>query len=167
MQIKLGSKHQQATIQGYTDQGAWALTNPYVVDDMVAHVAVDYVCIAGHTATATDEPGAGANWEDFWEVLDSTTDPFEMQYYSKGILHMPDTWDAADIGFQVAEDADGPFLPLYDTAGNLEGFTPAVDRSYAFPSSVAGAKYVKLWSNNAGTDVEQTADRVFQLDFKA
>ena len=167
MQVKLGNKHQQVTIQGYSDQGAWLITTVYAVDEMVSNGGTDYVCLVGHTAAAGDEPGVGADWADFWEILDSTTDPFEMQYYSKGILHMPDTWDAADIGFQVSEDADGPYLPLYQTDGTLEGFTPAVDRSYAFPSSVAGAKYVKLWSNSAGTDVEQSADRVFQLDFKA
>jgi hypothetical protein len=89
-----------------------------------------------------------------------------MQYYSKAIFHMPDTWSAADIGFKVAEIADGVYLPLYMTDGNLEAITPAVDRSYAFPSSVAGAKYVKLWSNSAGTDVLQAADRVILLDFK-
>jgi hypothetical protein len=166
MQVKLASKHQQVTIQGYSDQGGWLITTDYVVDELVNDTGVEYVCIVAHTSTAADRPGVGANWEDFWEVLDSTTDPFEMQYYSKAIFHMPDTWSAADIGFKVAEIADGVYLPLYMTDGNLEAITPAVDRSYAFPSSVAGAKYVKLWSNSAGTDVLQAADRVILLDFK-
>ena len=165
--MKLAHKIQQVTIQGYTDRGAWLITTPYVVDDLVADGGVDYVCIQGHTSTAADQPGVGANWEDYWEVLDSTSDGFEMENYSQGIIHVPDTWTAADIGFQIAFAANGIYLPLFDVAGNLEVFTPAVDRSYAFPSSLEGAKYVKLWSNSAGTDVAQAADRVIGLDFKA
>ena len=164
--MRLAQRTQQVVIQGYSDQGAWLITTGYVVDDLVNDGGVEYVCIVAHTSTAADQPGVGANWEDFWEVLDSAA-AFDMEGYSKGIFHMPDTWDAADIGFQVAYDVDGVYLPLYDVAGVLVAITPVVDRSYAFPSSVIGAKYVKLWSNAAGTDVHQTADRTIQLDFKA
>ena len=164
--MRLAQRTQQVVIQGYTDQGAWAGTTGYVVDDLVNDGGTEYVCIADHTSTAADRPGIGANWEDYWVVLDSSA-VFDMEGYSKGIFHMPDTWDAADIGFQVAYEPDGTYLPLYDDAGNLVAITPAIDRSYAFPSSVIGAKYVKLWSNSAGTDVLQAADRVIQLDFKA
>lgn len=164
--MKLKTKTQQATMQGYTDQGAWLITTGYVVDDMVADTGVDYVCIVAHTSTAADRPGVGANWEDFWVVLDSTTTAFEMAKYSQGIFHMPAAWDAADIGFQVSIDADGPFLPLYDDTGTLVAITPAVDRSYPLPVSLAGAKFVKLWSMSAGVDVEQSSDRTVVLDFK-
>ena len=165
--MKLANKTQQATIQGYTDQGAWLITTGYVVDDMVADGGVDYVCIVGHTSTAADQPGVGANWEDFWVVLSSTTDAFEMAKYWRGVFHMPADWDAADVGFQVSIDADGPYLPLYDGTGTLVAITPAVDRSYPLPASLAGAKFVRLWSMSAGTDVEQSADRTIGLDFKA
>lgn len=164
--MRLAQRTQQAIIQGYTDQGGWLITTGYVVDDLVNDTGVEYVCIVAHTSTATDRPGVGANWPDFWEVLDSAA-VFEMEGYSKGIFHMPAAWDAADIGFQVAYAVDGIYLPLYDDSGTLVAITPAVDRSYAFPSSLEGAKYVKLWSNSAGTDVHQTADRTIQLDFKA
>ena len=165
--MRLAQRTQQATIQGYTDRGGWLITTGYVVDDLVNDTGVEYVCIVAHTSTAADRPGVGANWTDFWGILDSTTDAFEMEDFSKAVFHMPGTWDAADIGFQVAYEPEGTYLPLYDDGGNLVAITPVVDRSYAFPSSLEGAKYVKLWSNNAGTDVLQAADRVIQLDFKA
>lgn len=165
--MKLAHKAQQVVLQGYTDQGAWLITTGYLVDDFVADGGVDYVCIVAHTSTAADQPGVGANWEDFWVVLDATSEAFEMEHYSKVIFHMPAVWTAADISFQVAFEADGTYIPLNDIAGNLVAITPAVDRSYAFPSSLEGAKYVKLWSNNAGIDVAQAADRTVGLDFKA
>ena len=164
--MRLAQRTQQVVIQGYTDQGGWLITTGYVVDDLVNDTGVEYVCIVGHTSTAADRPGIGANWEDFWEVLDSSA-VFDMEGYSKGIFHMPSAWDAADIGFLIGYDVDGAYLPLYDVSGTLVAITPVVDRSYAFPSSVIGAKYVKLWSHSAGTDVHQTADRTIQLDFKA
>ena len=152
-------------MQGYTDQGGWLITTGYVVDDLVNDTGVEYVCIVGHTSTATDRPGVGANWEDFWVVLDASTEAFEMKQYSRGIIHVPGTWDAADI-FKVAYEADGTYIPLYDTAGNLVAFTPTVDRSYPFPAELAGAKFVKIWSNSGGTDVHQGGDRTFMVDFK-
>lgn len=88
--------------------------------------------------------------------------------YSKMVIHMPDGWDAADIGFQVATTKAGTYQPLHDDAAALvivDG--PSADESYAAPTEIAGARWVKLWSNTAGADENQSADRAIGVDLKA
>ena len=53
----------------YPWQGAWVLTTVYAVNDCVENDGSGYVCIVGHTASATDEPGTGASWETYWDLL--------------------------------------------------------------------------------------------------
>ena len=52
---------------------AWVSGTPYTVDDIIYVGKRDYKCIQAHTSSATDEPGTGANWEQYWEAL--YTDP--------------------------------------------------------------------------------------------
>ncbi len=40
----------------------------------ILHNAVFYMPIITHTSSATDEPGVGANWRDFWVEVVATTD---------------------------------------------------------------------------------------------
>lgn len=54
--------------------GAWALATGYDDDangdgEVVTHGGEYYRCIDLHTSSATDEPGVGANWTDYWELL--------------------------------------------------------------------------------------------------
>lgn len=37
------------------------------VEEQELGLAAKYVCIADHTSAASNKPGEGANWEDFWE----------------------------------------------------------------------------------------------------
>lgn len=41
----------------------------YALNDEVVHNAVPYRCISGHTAATTNEPGVGASWATYWEVI--------------------------------------------------------------------------------------------------
>jgi type II secretory pathway pseudopilin PulG len=53
------------------DRGAWTSGTGYVVDDVVTHNGLEYVCFVAHTATSgnnSNEPSVGNNWEDYWEV---------------------------------------------------------------------------------------------------
>ena len=45
---------------------AWATSTAYVAGDIRANGGLLYVCHTGHTSSASDEPGVGANWEDYW-----------------------------------------------------------------------------------------------------
>lgn len=69
------------------------------------------------------------------------------------------------IGFQVAEWAGGTFLPLYDEYNLLVEMPVTLNaaRAYALPEKVFAWPYFKLWCENAGSDVLQTADRSFVL----
>jgi hypothetical protein len=162
------SETQEVAIVGYALQGAWVVTTDYFVDDAVTDTGETYVCIQDHTAAAADRPGVGVNWEDYWVLIDYVeSDIFRFYPSFAGILHMPVGWTAADIGFLVSPTVDGTFSPLYDISGNLVVFsTPAVDTANVLPAELAGSVYVKLWSNTAGVNEAQGADRAFLLDLK-
>lgn len=88
--------------------------------------------------------------------------------FGYGILHMPATWTAADIGFQVSSELDGTFLPLYDDAGALvEIASPAVDQAMRIPVEVLAARFVKIWSQTGGADTNQGAERALIIDMKS
>jgi hypothetical protein len=158
----------QVSITGYTLQGAWLVTTVYSVDDAVTNGGETYVCIVGHTAAAGDEPGVGANWEDYWILIDFTaSDAFGFYPRIEGFLHVPSAWTPADISFLVSPSVDGVFVPLYDTGGTLVSITPTVDKAYVLPSELAGSVFVKLWSNTAGVNEAQGGDRDFLLDLKS
>lgn len=52
-----------------TYQGAWATSTAYSIDDVVVNDGVAYSAIQAHTSAATDEPGTGADWRSYWELL--------------------------------------------------------------------------------------------------
>ena len=84
------------------------------------------------------------------------------------IVHMPGAWTAADLGFYVCDSATGTFQPLYDetnTIVHIDGATAG--RSHVVPADVFAARYVRLWSQNAGANENQGADRVLRLSLKS
>jgi hypothetical protein len=93
----------------------------------------------------------------------------DMCLYSMMVVHMDSEWTAASIGFKVATAEDGAYLPLYDDDGNLVQIdAPTAGKAYASPAALAGARFVKLWSQNGtGTDVNQGAARTLGIDLKA
>jgi hypothetical protein len=103
-------------------------------------------------------------------ILINTDETNVISFYEHAyaILHMPAVWTAADIGFLVSSTLDGTFLPLYDDAGALvEIASPAVDQAHAIPLEVLAARFVKVWSQSAGTGVNQAAERALILDMKS
>jgi len=44
----------------------WAISTAYVINDIVVNGDSAYICILGHTASSTDEPGVGASWTTYW-----------------------------------------------------------------------------------------------------
>jgi hypothetical protein len=49
--------------------GPWVTSTAYAVDDAVENGGASYICILAHTAGATDEPGVGASWETYWDLV--------------------------------------------------------------------------------------------------
>ena len=82
---------------------AWASGTDYELHTSVNDGVNVYRCIAPHTATTDDEPGAGVNWETYW-LLDS-------------VVHIVSPYAAEDV-FQLrwAQSADVLYLvcPGYD-----------------------------------------------------
>lgn len=55
--------------QTLTPRGDWAIGIDYVVGDVLnAPVGGDYVCIQAHRSRSNNEPGAGVQWTNFWDV---------------------------------------------------------------------------------------------------
>ena len=63
----------------YDALSAWVVSTAYSVNDMVKDGTAAYKCISGHTSTADDEPGVGANWETYWSLEGdgSTSNPYK------------------------------------------------------------------------------------------
>lgn len=115
---------------------------------------------AGTTLTVTIANGAAVSGE------------IDMHNYSMVIVHMPAAWTAARLAVQASPASGGTFQPLYDEDGNIicanGGANVAVNMSYVIPPSVAGARFIELWSENgAGADTNQGGDRVLTVDLKA
>ncbi len=58
-----------ATLDGVNWTGDWATATAYDEYDAVANDGSSYVCIVAHTSGSTTEPGVGASWETYWDVL--------------------------------------------------------------------------------------------------
>lgn len=50
-------------------EGSWQTATPYVINDAVFNDGSSYVCTAAHTSSAGDEPGTGASWTDYWDLM--------------------------------------------------------------------------------------------------
>lgn len=95
---------------------------------------------------------------------------FDFRGYAMLTVHMPAAWTPASIGFKVATEKAGTYIPFYDEDGALVQIdAPAVNTARSAPPEVANMRWAKLWSQNgSGVDVNQlTADRILGLDMKA
>jgi hypothetical protein len=85
----------------------------------------------------------------------------DLRGYLGGLrLHMPGTWTSASIGIKEAPTSTGTYNPLYDENGSLIEFSAAASRVIRVePKYLFGAQYIKLWSQNSGSDEDQAAAR--------
>jgi hypothetical protein len=90
--------------------------------------------------------------------------PVSLQNFTSGTLHMPAEWTAADIGFYVSDSLNGTYQPLLTAGGARVELSVTAGNSYALPNAAMSASFVKLWSQSAGVDVNQAADRQIVLD---
>ncbi len=86
-----------------------------------------------------------------------------------GLIFVPNPWTAAAIGFQVSSTQAGTFSPLYTETGALvqiTGIAVGAAGWYKVPAEVAGAQWIKLWSQNGGVAANQAASRALLLAAK-
>jgi hypothetical protein len=50
-------------------QGSWALSTSYTKGQLVENDGAAYICTDDHTSSASDEPGTGAYWADYWDIF--------------------------------------------------------------------------------------------------
>lgn len=53
----------------FTWLGPWTTAADYAADDVVENDGSSYICILGHTSSASDEPGVGVNTATYWELV--------------------------------------------------------------------------------------------------
>lgn len=51
--------------------GSWATSTSYAVNDAVAIRGSSYICTTAHNSGSTTEPGVGASWASYWNLLAS------------------------------------------------------------------------------------------------
>jgi len=100
------------------------------------------------------------------------SEEIDITIYSMVMVHMPGAWTAARLAIQAAPTSGGTFQPVYDELGNLircnGAANVAVSTSYIVPPSVAGCRFIKLWSEDgAGGNTNQGGDRVITVDLKS
>ncbi len=96
--------------------------------------------------------------------------PFDMRKYVGGNVYIPAAWTNADIGFKVAPTLGGTYEILHDDNGNIVQSTvgaAATDEVYAFPPELMAARFVRLWSQLAGVNVVQVAERIMVYELKS
>ena len=118
---------------------AWVVTTVYAVGDLVANGGVNYYCYVAHTAAAGDEPGVGANWEDYWHALTGAIYEIPTPYLEADLPRLRYV-QSADVLYlthpdyaprtlsrtghtawtlDVMEFSDGPYMAVNDTTTTL------------------------------------------------
>lgn len=54
---------------GLTWRGSWSSGTDYSATEAVQHGGSSYICTLSHTASADNEPGTGADWPSYWDLL--------------------------------------------------------------------------------------------------
>jgi len=92
----------------------------------------------------------------------------EFASYSMGILHFTTSgWTTANVGFKVAHRRGCSYRPLYSEYDVLVQISsPSQDRAFLFPENVGPATFIKLWSQDNGTDTTQGDGRTMVLELK-
>ena len=97
----------------------------------------------------------------------SLSDAFDMGPFAGGYLVMPAAWTSASIAFKVAPEAGGTYVALYKESALVELGGSTVSVAGGLPADLAGCRYVKLFSETAGSDVNQGAARTFTVVLKS
>jgi hypothetical protein len=113
--------------------------------------------------------------QDYLEVVIANggheSEIIDFRQYEGGFIHTPTAWTDANIGFEMAYDRDGPYSIARDEDGaalEISGIATDASGSFAMPTALKGAQFIKLWSKNTSTeaDVAQAAERTVSVTLK-
>lgn len=93
----------------------------------------------------------------------------DIREFAGGVFITPATLDATTvIAFQVSDSASGTFTDLRKSDNTLATVTVELNGSHAYPlvDELFGAQFFKFWCQASGTGVNQTGDKVFNLNLK-
>jgi hypothetical protein len=119
--------------------GAWTTATGYTTGDSVSAGGTTYVAIQNHTSGATSEPGVGANWEDYWQVLQSGHTITTLAYVINGNAQRLDT------------GVKGPGLPIYFDCEIVEATLLA---------DIVGSVVLDIWNDTYGAYPPTDADSI-------
>ena len=99
----------------------------------------------------------------------NVSEPFNMAIDVQLMIVLSAAWTAASLGFQIA---DGPkaasWAKLRDEDGAIVEITGLVaGDAFVAPSTTSGLFWLKLWSQTAGANVNQAAERVLTVYLKS
>lgn len=133
------------------DPNAWAYQVAHVVNDFVHVSDTIYRCIADHTASTSDEPGTGVNWETYWledEVYRCTTPYSEDDVRALKFVQSADTLFFAHPSYQPMKLTRTDHTAWVFTA---QTFAPSI----IAPTDLAGS-----YNGTGGYDVEYKVSSV-------
>ena len=55
--------------KGINWQNSWTTATAYAVNDGVENDGSAYICTAVHTSDSSTEPGVGASWASYWDLM--------------------------------------------------------------------------------------------------
>lgn len=93
--------------------------------------------------------------------------PFDMRKYSRMAFLVPADWTNADIGFYNCDSINGVYNPMHLFGGGVVEIN-VVSGGCWYSCLPRGhtLHFARLWSQNAGVDVPQAADRVIRVCIK-
>lgn len=98
------------------------------------------------------------------------SDEIDLDGFQSFIFCIPASWTSAKLAFKVAPATAGLFEPLYDVGGTLIEITVASSTKVTLTGNNAralmAARFVKLWSENAGADANQAGAKVITVIVK-
>jgi hypothetical protein len=134
--------------------GQWATSTGYTTGQSVSNNGSSYVAVVDHTSGAASEPGVGANWEDFWQLLSEHAQSSSIECVINGNGRVIDVGPKAYIEvpfdctlYEVVALADFPGSAQVDIWKDTYANYPPINAD-----SITGASPVSLVAANKSQD---------------
>lgn len=149
---------------GLTWKGAWEVSGPgggeevvYFTNDIVAIGGSIYIAIEGNTATSSNQPGVGVDWEDSWELMATFS-------YPNNLTQLSDTpasytgqqrrylrVKAGEDGIEFVQDGDFTTVSTTNPAGGSK--VPVMIGAFTVDGTVAATGYIRISVNGVNYKV--------------